>query len=45
MITQLLVDFEGYIISLETNILGSVHDSHAASRSYHFPKILGMILF
>lgn len=42
MLTHLLVDFDGFIISLQTNILGSVHDSNAALHNYHFPKILGM---
>jgi hypothetical protein len=43
MLTHLLIDFDGFIISLETNILGSVHDLHAAMHNYHFPKILGIL--
>jgi hypothetical protein len=41
MLTHLLIDFEGNIIALETNVLGSIHDTNAASHNFHFPKILG----
>jgi hypothetical protein len=43
MLTQLLIDYEGFIISLQTNIPGSVHDANAALYNYNFPKILGII--
>lgn len=40
MITHLLVDFDGYIIAVRTNVLGIVHDANDAQHNNQFKTIL-----
>jgi hypothetical protein len=40
MMTHLLVDFDGFIVALQTNVAGRIHDSNAARHNKLFKKIL-----
>ena len=40
MMTHLFVDFDGYIVCVQTNIYGRVHDASAARNNSVFPKVL-----
>lgn len=40
-VTQILLDYEGNVISFQTNIKGKIHDTHAAKYNKHFQKIVG----
>ncbi len=39
--THLLVDFEGMIIAVTTNVLGHMHDSSMAQHNIFFKEVLG----
>ena len=41
MMAHLLVDFDGYIVAVQTNVQGRVHDANAAQYNKLFPSILG----
>jgi len=41
MMTHLLVDFNGYIVAIHTNVYGIIHDSNAARHNKFFEEILG----
>ena len=40
-LTQILLDFEGYVVAFKTNIKGRTHDALAAIYSDNFKKIVG----
>ncbi|KAL0481378.1 hypothetical protein AKO1_012708 [Acrasis kona] len=42
MVTQLLVDFDGYIAAFETGFPGSMHDSTQANHSHTIRSAIGM---
>jgi len=40
MLTHLLVDFQGYIVAVTTNVLGQIHDANAAQHNKLFKQVL-----
>ncbi len=41
ILTHLLVDFEGLIVAVTTNVYGRIHDANAGKNNYHFQQVLG----
>lgn len=41
ILSHLLVDFEGLIVAVTTNVYGRIHDANAGKNNYHFQQVLG----